>query len=944
MMICTNPECDAPAANKYCSRPCANKDKPRVRGLQAKYSDASERIEVLRGGGVSTALEEATVAALGGYDNAVQMLREMELQRTDTEFRMSNYPLPHHLETRAPLGPMSGGGVAVPRPLLKPSTSIEVEPFAPMYRYDAKHLSEMRRSTLVPYEDIERMQRSAPCVLASRMKKAPLVSAVTGERKWSIKSSDRKLAAVVTANARQVFVRNINDMLQAMDYGASFGSIVWGHFTADEIGVEDKGVGKGSKWYVVDKIQWAHPSTVPQILRDEDYRFAGYQHIRRHKDPSVITIAPGQALVLTYGGLWGNLYGQSMYEPVYDDWFWYEVILRDFLRYLQRMGVPVAVCYAPNRQTVIRPDGSVVNSMEYALLIAAYAASHSGLAIPSDVDPATGKPLWRLEYLPTDQRGEQFIKALQYFATQISRGIIVGDRAATQDSEVGSYGAAQIHDKNTQIDNDQIFKMFLAQFDAYWMKRYGQYNRDFNSPPLLSVVAEVLDPLERDALMKLFATAGNIKVGDGTPLDRIDWDKALRGIHAPVLTDEEMEEQRKKLMDDKLESQKAFQEIQPKTEQIPAKQPRAAENKEKANENLKARLSIIDHLADGGTVPVLLTLDDVRDIVGANGGETVNLQRRGGGRKGSRKRDTSPKDPEFEEKHKRDASGKFAKKEEEGDEEDVADDRDKLDQEPWPGAFLWDAPNGRQIPIKGVVTLDGIEYTVVDGVSKDDLLAMHEANILSLERGSEFLGKPMQKVPVLLAPPEPKQWEGFAALVPHQFSGDEKDGMVYIDTGLIGKPVLETVLFHENLHAQPRDERPWTNVLEGGGGLYAEEAFNGIIALEYAERYNLPGPIGWEPAVSPMAKAAQERGWDKQRLYDYARAAHEVDGDSYKSLTEFLLLGTDVELKTYYDALDEWWPDWEDGNSALIEPYYREKYTRWAVTSWPAAEYGDWGK
>jgi hypothetical protein len=921
--VCARPGCDNPAARTYCSRACANKDKGRVRDRKGKEQKLLDNIQVISGG-PPTELERRLVAAMG-YDRAQPVLQEMQLQATDTEIRLSSQPLPHYLATTQPLltNLGTGGMAALPRPALKPITSTEIEPHTDLYRRTSSYLAEVRRNDEIPYEDVERMQRSAPCVLAARMKKAPLVAALSGTRKWTIKSSDRKLAAVATANARYVLSRFIQDMLQAMDYGVAYGAMSWARETAEKIGVEEKGVGKQAEWNIVDKIYWAHPTTVRAILRDNEYRFIGYEHRRKFKTPPYKIIVPGQALVLTYNGRYGNLYGTSMYDPVYDDWFWYEYILRDFLRYLQRMATPVAVCYAPRGHST-RPDGTSIDNMEYALLIAGYAAEHTALALPSEVDAMTGKPLWRLEYLPADQKGEQFIAALRYFSTQIMRGVIVGDRAATQE-EVGSYAAAEIHDKSTQVDNDMVFKDFLGQLNSYWIKRYGQYNVDYNNPPLLRLEAEVLDPLEREILMKLFATAGNVKIGDGSPLDRIDWEEALRGIYAPVLSDEEMEKERQKRLDDSVEAQEKRLKVMAKAQaKQPGQQPGQkteqplGQSRTEPGENLKARLAIMEHLADGGLGPVVMTLEDVVALTQSNRGDTdiaLRLDEPG----------KQPEDPEFEKKHPRDGSGKFAKKKEIGEKEDEkgeGDDEGELDEEPWPGA---DPEKG----IKGVVTLDGVQYTIQDGVSKEEVLKFHEVNQNTLAHARE-LGYDLASTPVTILASS----EYLAAAVPVFDTGAHG---ITIDAGLVDHPdLLEAHVFHETLHTQPR-------TIDSGRGMDSaryrwpaldyEEISTTIKTMEYCERRGIPVVADYGPWLSPVFQAADNLGMSKDQLYGFVSAVHKLDGTAAGPVYEYFFRRGEAQKKFNRDVLDKWLPSradvWEE-----IYSVYDEEWKDWGEISW----------
>lgn len=637
---CARPGCTNPAVVKYCSRECANKHQGELRRA------ANEpKIEFVRSGAIPKDLEDIMLEKFG--HNAVsEVLREMEEHRREEDIKLAAIPRP--LRVQQPLFDFEFNmpNALNPRASTKPPTAEEVEPYGNIQQFRGGIYAEMQRGDDIPIEDIELMRRSGPCVLGARMKKAPIISALSGERKWTVNSPNNKLAMVASANLKNLFLYHLNDILTVMDYGTLFGSLVWAEKTAEEVGVTEKGIGKSSKWYVVDKLQAAHPSKVERILRDSNMAFLGFRHKRSRMRPQIANIMAPQALVLTYNANFGSLYGNSLFDPAYNSWFWYEVVMRSCLRYLERMGVPVTVARAPSQGYTIRPDGTEVSNAEYALLVAGYAAHHSALFIPSDTDPQSGKELWQLEYLQTDQRGEQFISVLRFLSTQITRSMIVGDLASTQPSgEGGSYNLGTVHDKNTQVDNDQIFQNLLGQMNKYWITRYGQFNVDYNNPPAIWLSAAVLDPMERDTLMKLFATAGNVKIGDGSPLDWIDWEAAFQGVYAPVLSESERKALREQMTDEKVEVQKKFQEAQPK----PQPQPDKNGNQPPPNRSVQ---NIAEWIAEGRMAPVLLTREQAQELVRPAGGVlNVELVRRPSDRVSN---------PEFEEKHPRDEKGRFA--------------------------------------------------------------------------------------------------------------------------------------------------------------------------------------------------------------------------------------------------------------------------------------------
>jgi hypothetical protein len=885
-------------------------------------------LQVLRSGVVPHELENTLIAGLG-HDRASAVLTEIE-EMVQEQVNLGVWP--DWMRTRYPIGPVMTPGLSVPRPSIKPPTSQQIEPDTDLRVYfDSggldNYLSDFRRDSSITFADIDRLMKLGPCVLAARLKQGPIMSALSGKRKWSLVSPNvraNKLRLVMEADLERLFLRNVHHILTSLEYGVALGSTIWQKKTAENIGVET-GVGKSSEWWVVDKIEWAHPSTVPAILRGPDMSFAGFVHRRKNMDPRDVVIDPLQALVIPYMSRFGNLWGQTMFEQSYDFAYWYEVVMRAFLRFMERMATPVAVVYGPNRGRSVRPDGTTISNPQYGLLLAGAAAFSSAIYLPSERDIQTGQPLWSMEYLDTNQRGDQFVDALQYLGTQILRASLVGDRAFTQGSETGSYNAGEMHNKLMQIDNDFIFKAILGYLNDYLIRRYAMWNVDYNDPPMVRLRAEVIDPDEQEVLMKLFATAGNIKLFDGSPLDRVDWEEAFRSINVPVLEDEEFEALYEEHQERKKANQEMFQEVQSKAAQNNqpfgkngGQQQQKQPQPQGQDKDKEARLSVLEHLVDGGMVPILLTPEQVRDIVlpgqESEDLDTVELQRRDRSPRG-------PRDPEFERQHPRDATGKFAKKEEEDDEED--EEGESLGDEPWPGA---DPERG----IKGVVTIDDRSYVVVGDVTEGELRAFHDAHSRIYDRASE-LGYDLEPAEVVVVNSE--DYESMAkysgtdantARAAAQSSGGfiatyDSEGRPIHDTKLISQPDrLEPIAFHEMLHTQPRND---ASVGRGDISGYTEEVFTTLASMEYSERFGLPVYNGYPTQVSQMVEAANRNGWSKQRLYDYARLAHKTDGANYDGLMNYWTDRADVGDSQFPDALSSFSPGWESSWEALDDVY-----------------------
>jgi hypothetical protein len=72
--------------------------------------------------------------------------------------------------------------------------------------------------------------------------------------------------------------------------------------------------------------------------------------------------------------------------------------------------------------------------MDYALQIAMDIARTTAVALPSDVDPETKQPLWRVEYLLDDQRADQFMEVIKWLGEKILESIGVPVRVVSEQS------------------------------------------------------------------------------------------------------------------------------------------------------------------------------------------------------------------------------------------------------------------------------------------------------------------------------------------------------------------------------------------------------------------------------------------------------------------------------------------------------------------------------
>ncbi len=603
---CAREGCDSElnAGAKYCSPRCSNQATGAERAARALANSGSRAsaialsdIEVLRSGAIPQGLEDLLVGKYG-HSGTSAMLAEMERQWQGDAVGASagivgvdygGYPY----------GFPIGGEPSMPRRSKNPPEKGSIEPYTPLLRRAGGHLIDTRRDSKIPYGDIDRMMSLGPCLLASRLKQGPILRTLSSPRKWHARSPDAQLADISRADWQRIFLNHGRDMLTSIPYGMAAGTVVWTQKRTDEIG-DFRGIGKGKKWWVVDRIDWAHPSTVDRIIRNgKTMRFSGFQHSRSvHKDD--VIIAPPGALLITHDGRFGDLWGTSMFNASYDFAVWYERVMIAFLRFLDEDANKKIRVRGPSHGTVTYM-GQKIKSSEYALILGDSVRRTGMFFEPSEVDMNTSNPLWEVSYLKSDQIGTQFIAALRYLSTEILRAAVIGDSSATQNSEFGSRASSVEHNRVTQIDNHLVFTDLLRDCNEHLAPRHGQFNRSYNDPPAIVLEAEVLDPVEQDMLMKLISTIGNFKIGEGSPADMVNWRALFDGLQIPTYSEAEV----KKLMDDIMEESKRKAEAFG----INGNKPPSDEGEPAQSDADKQEQAVANAIAGGGQAAVMLSTE-----------------------------------------------------------------------------------------------------------------------------------------------------------------------------------------------------------------------------------------------------------------------------------------------------------------------------------------------
>ncbi len=538
--ICSRPTCDSPLhrGKLYCGRSCAARDRPRLR-----------------------LLKQSPVP-----DDIVELVREVAGDKSGIV-----------LDSIADVIKLASNELEVN--VSKTSSEVRTQGDWVLRWTDGE---ELRPTDRLSFARIRAMDKSGVIQFALMMKLAQLMLVFRDQRSHRFTSSDNELAEVISAAMEHVLPRMMYNLMEsALRTGSGLAELIWGNVTKHQVGLgKNRG---GKKFTVIVDSKIVDPETIKAIKRTKKGKFDGFIQtaIRAEGDESEIPVELENAFILTYQERYRNKWGISLYQAMYPLWFWYQIILRAMVRYMERLGTPVAVAWAPANKVVRKPGSTdTIDAMDLGLQIAVQVGKSSAVVMPSDVD-SSGNKMWELGYLTADERAQPFTDVLEKMTVMILRAALLADRSLTA-GEIGAFNIGEIHDIANSIHNQMVIMLFVEQFNRHISPRLAKFNRGNNAPPLFLEVMNI-DLRIRDMMQKLMAVAGNIPAAQEA-MGRMDYVTMAELSGVPIISQAEHERNKKKLEAEGLARQEKQIEMQQKAKMGTDEAPFKA-NVEKGAEN-----------------------------------------------------------------------------------------------------------------------------------------------------------------------------------------------------------------------------------------------------------------------------------------------------------------------------------------------------------------------
>jgi len=367
----------------------------------------------------------------------------------------------------------------------------------------------------IPVETYEKMRLDPTIALATSLIELPILG-----QNFRIVCTDEKISAVVEVLLRQIYRKLIKSMLRAIQFGFAAGEKVYEKVKLKVEVVEEGGAKRTlhNRYTVrIKKVKFAHPKSV-RIIRDEKT-----EEIKYVTQPAIHTswetpkkVKISKCVWFTEDDEYGNFFGNARYTAAYQPWYWWAIVVQFMLRYLERRGSPGVVGKAPFGQSIDN-DGQKANNLDIIMKAAAALGSNTAVSIPSSYDKNANKPLWELELIQDDQRGDMFITVLQMLNRLKLSALFVPDKVAVAEGS-STNATAESHVDVHLMSLESLIQVLEDAINQQVIPDLVSYNFPPTKQVPCSIKIERLNyskrTLLRDVLIRmLMLSAGSIRDG-----------------------------------------------------------------------------------------------------------------------------------------------------------------------------------------------------------------------------------------------------------------------------------------------------------------------------------------------------------------------------------------------------------------------------------------------
>ncbi len=335
---------------------------------------------------------------------------------------------------------------------------------------------------------IDQMKRNGVIKTGLFLKKAPILAVIA---KSTIKHENPRIQAYLNFVMRDILYPLVQSSLLAMEYGVSLHEKVWLAEAITFKYTDPNGVNRTFNGNSIHykKIKWNNPQTIKKInIQDKSQDFDGYVQANGAQD---IPISVEKSFMFGKGQE-NTLWGTSDLDSVYEYWYWLELISGYHMRYLEKLGTPPLIGYAPNGITYSRDAEKAVENITWLAELAGQLQDGVAIVLPSVFDPNSRNRMWELKEMTISDRGDLYGNATVWLEGAILKGLFVPDKPVSSgNTSIGSYALADVQFEAFLVGEEWDTQSLVRNIERYVLRplidlNFGEKAADaqIQHPPL----------------------------------------------------------------------------------------------------------------------------------------------------------------------------------------------------------------------------------------------------------------------------------------------------------------------------------------------------------------------------------------------------------------------------------------------------------------------------
>lgn len=391
--------------------------------------------------------------------------------------------------------------------------------------------------------------------LYKQMKKDPVIRIGLAARKapilaqdWRIEGPDERTNKFVAQAIKPVWTKLLRSSLTALEYGTRIHEKI---FESRTIKIQLKGRRNDvmrNAW-VPKRLKPIHPLDATPVQKSlKNGTIAGpveAWQCTAADGVSRIDVPLEKLLVICHEDENDIGIGESELENIEECWLEGAVVQKLYGRYMENRAIPPYKARGPfaNREDPEHP-GQYIAGQEVLLRVTENLRIGHGVALPFEVDQASGSQMWDIEEMSISERGDLFSDYLERNDALKLRGLLFPDKVLIQGRSGGSQAETQTMTETFYLVEDLHLKEVQEQLNTGLIAPIQELN---DLEPTARLEIDRLRPSARTSLLRnILALVGeSVNERKGKKFkgaDAIDILKTLRYLGIPALSEDEIEE------------------------------------------------------------------------------------------------------------------------------------------------------------------------------------------------------------------------------------------------------------------------------------------------------------------------------------------------------------------------------------------------------------------